>query len=254
MEVFGDPHGVLVDPGVQLPVTHAVLQTGKRRGVRKLPFVLFFGQFLVDEAPFGVRTARILDGWVHVDRKRVPNAPNPQILVKTVVFTVLGQDAEVPFAKRDLVVASGVVGHVGVRDVLDMAHDAVEYLSDFHVGLVVSRNHLAARPVLALVVGDLQHMLRQLVDGQAGPRVDGLALDRAAGGQHVSRPLPLVVGRGRTKAQVVQLVLTGIRIGRDRHCQASTHGRQHVGVTHVALGAAACDGPCLVDACVLIGH
>jgi hypothetical protein len=135
-----------------------------------------------------------LDRRVHVDAKTVPNAPNSQILLKTVVVAVLGQDAEVPFAKRHLVVASGVVGYVSIRDVLDVAHHAVEYLGNLNVGLVVSRYYLAAGPVLALVVGDLQHVLRQLVDGQAWASVDRLALHRAACCQHVGRPLPLVVG------------------------------------------------------------
>ena len=254
VEVLGDPHRVLVDPCVQLPVAHAVGKAGQGCRVGKLPFVIVFSDFLVDEAPLGIRAARVLDRRVHVHAKTVPNTPDPQILLKAVVVAVLGQDAEVPFTKRDLVVAGRVIGHVRIGDVLNVPHDAVENLGNFHVGLVVGGDDLARWPVLPLIVGDLQHMLRQLVDRQAGTSVDCLALDRAAGSQHISRPLPLVVGRGCAETQVVQLVFAGIRIRGDRHCEASPHSGKHVAVVTITLGAAAGYSAGFVDARVLIGH
>ena len=165
VEVFRNPHGVLVNPRVQLPVTHAVLQARQRCGIGELALVFVFGDFLVDEAPFGVRTARVLDCRIHVNAKTVANAPNPQILLKSVVVAVFCQDAEVTLTKGDLVVAGRVVGHVSIRDILNMPHNAVKYFGYFHVSLVVSGDHLATGPVLALVVGDLQDVLRQLVNG-----------------------------------------------------------------------------------------
>ena len=81
-------------------------------------------------------------------------------------------------------------------------------------------------------------MLRQLVDGQARSCIDRLALDAATRGQYVCGPLPLVIRTCSTKAKVVQLVLAGVRIGTDRHREASTHRGQHVGVVAVTLGAA----------------
>ena len=155
IEVFRDPHRVLIDPCVQLPIAHAILQAGQCCSVGELAFVFFFCDLLVNEAPFSIRAARVLDCRIHVDAERVPNATYPQILLKTVVVAVFSQDAKVPFAKRNLVVAGSVIRDISIRDVLDVTHDAVEYLGHLNVGLVVSRYHLAAGPVLALVVGDL---------------------------------------------------------------------------------------------------
>ena len=230
------------------------MQAGERRRVGKLPFVFFFGDFLADKAPFGVRTARVLNCGIHVDAKTVADTPNSEVLIEAIFVAVFRQNAEIPLAKRHLVVAGGVVGYVSVRDILDVPHNAVEYLGDFHVGFVVGGDDFAARPVLALVVGDLQDVLRQLVDGQARSGVDRLALDATAGRQHVSRPLPLVIWAGSAEAQVVQLILTGIRIRGDRHRQACAHRCQHVAVVAVGLGAARRYCASFVNPRVLIGH
>ena len=75
-----------------------------------------------------------------------------------------------------------------------MPHNAIEHLSDLYVSLIIDGYDLAAWPVLALLVGYLPYVLRQLVDGQRRAGVDRLTLHRTAGCQNVSRPLPVVVG------------------------------------------------------------
>jgi hypothetical protein len=107
-------------------------------------------------------------------------------------------------------------------------HHAVKNLSDLHVGVVVRRDDLAAGPVLALLVGHLTDVLRQLVDRQARTRVDRLALHRPAGRQHVGGPLPLVVRAAGHEPQIVQFVFTAVRVRRLRHFQAVAHGRHLV--------------------------
>ena len=204
VEVFGNADGLLVHPLGQRHIAHAQrLQGVGRRSVGVQTVVLVLGDVLGDEAPLGVRAARVLDQRVHVDRETVPNAPDLDVLVETGVVAVFGQDADVALAVGHLVLAGGVVGHVGVRDVLDMAHHAVKYLCHFYVSIVVHRDDLAAGPVLPLVVGDLTNVLGQFVDGQAGAGVDRLPLDSATGGQHVGGPLPLVVGGTGVETQVV---------------------------------------------------
>ena len=101
-----------------------------------------------------------MDGWVHVDAKTVPNTPDPQILLKAVFVAIFGQNAEITLAKRHLVVAGSVVGYVSVGDVLNMTHNTVEYLGYLNIGLIISRDDLAAWPILSLVIRNLQHMLR----------------------------------------------------------------------------------------------
>ena len=80
---------------------------------------------------------------------------------------------------------------------------ALKYGRNLYVGLIVRRYDLARWPVLPLVVGDLVNVLRQLVNRQAWPRIDGLPLHRAASRQDISGPLPLVVRATGCKAQIV---------------------------------------------------
>ena len=134
-----------------------------------------------------------MDCRVHVDAETIADAPDLDVLVKGVVVAILRQDADVAFAVRDLVFASGVVSDIGVGDVLNVPDHAVEDFGDCNVGLVVGWNNLATWAVLALVIGDLPDVLRQFVDCQARAGVDCLALHRAASRQHISRPLPVIV-------------------------------------------------------------
>ncbi len=74
-----------------------------------------------------------------------------------------------------------------------MADHAVEDFGDFNVCLVIDRNDLARRAVLALIVRDLPNVLRELVDREAWPSVDRLTLHGTASRQHFLRPLPAVI-------------------------------------------------------------
>ena len=144
-----------------------------------------------------------MDGRIHVDRKRVPHPHDLDVLIEGVVVAVFGDDADVALAVAYLVLAGGVVGDVGVRDVLDVPDHAVVDFGDLGVGSVVSGYNFAARTVLSLVVRDLSDMLGQLVNSQARAGVDCLPLHCAARSQNVGWPLPVVVWRACVEAQVI---------------------------------------------------
>ena len=144
-----------------------------------------------------------MNGWIHVDRKRVPHPHDLDVLIEGVVVAVFGDDADVALAVAYLVLAGGVVGDVGVRDVLDVPDHAVVDFGDLGVGSVVSGYNFAARTVLSLVVRDLSDMLGQLVNSQARAGVDCLPLHCATGSQDVGWPLPVVVWRACIEAQVI---------------------------------------------------
>ena len=204
VEILCNAHRLLADPRAQALVAHAALHHGRyRRCVGELALVFVSRQVFSDEAPLRIRPTGVLDRRVHVDAERVAHPSDSDVLLEAVVVAVLGQEPDVALAVGHLVLAGGVVGYVSVRDVLDVPHDAVEYLSDLYVGLVVHRDDLAAGPVLPLVVGDLLDVLGQLVNRQAWPGVDRLPLDAASRRQHICRPLPLVVGTACGEAQVV---------------------------------------------------
>ena len=176
-----------------------------------------------NEAPLCIRSARILDGRVHVHTERVPNASDADVLIEAVLVAVFRQYPDVPLAVHDLVLAGRVIGYVRVRDVLDMPDNTVKDLRNFNVRLVVSGDDLTRRPILPLVVRDLLDVLRQLVDGKARARVDRLPLHRAARRQYVGGPLPLIVRRPGGEPQVVQFILAGfaVRGNRNPHATAS---------------------------------
>ena len=121
-----------------------------------------------------------MNRWVHVDAKGVAYPLDAYVLIKRLVVAILGQQPDVALAVGDLVVAGRIVGHVGVRHILNVTHHAVKHLGDLNVGVVVGWDDLAGRAVLALLVGHHAHMLGQLVDGQTRTGVDRLALHGAA--------------------------------------------------------------------------
>ena len=129
VEVFSDTDSLVANP-LRQPLVANTPRHDRRDGfsVGKQPFVLILGQVFRDEAPLGIRPAGVLDGGVHVHGKRVADALNADVLVKGVLIAILGQYANVTLAVGDLVVTGGVVGNVGVRDVLNMPHNAVKYL------------------------------------------------------------------------------------------------------------------------------
>jgi hypothetical protein len=93
-----------------------------------------------------------------------------------------------------------------------MAYKPVKYLSDLDIRLVVHRNYLPTWSILALIVGNLSDVLGEFVDGEAGAGVDGLTLDGATGGEYVGWPLPLVVWASGVETQVIQFILSTLRI------------------------------------------
>ena len=135
-----------------------------------------------------------MDRWIHVDRERVANPHNLNVLIERIVVAILGQDTDVTLAVTYLVFTGGVVGNVGVRDVLDVPDHAVVDFCDLWVGVVVSGYNFAARTVLSLVIGDLSYVLWQLVNCQRRAGVDRLPLHCTARCQYVGWPLPAVVG------------------------------------------------------------
>jgi hypothetical protein len=134
-----------------------------------------------------------LNQRVHVDGKTVPNTSDFDVLIKRIVVAVLGQQANVAFTVGNLILASRVIGDIGVRNVLNVANDAVVDLGNVNIGLIVNRNHLDTWAIHALLVGDLFNVLRQLVDGQTRARIDRLTLHSTASLEHISGPLPLIV-------------------------------------------------------------
>ena len=204
VKVLRNADHVLVQPIGQVFVANALLLDRRDgHGVWEKPGVLRTREIFCDKAPFGVRSAWILNGGVHVDTKRVANAPDADVLIERVIAAILRQQSDVALAVGYLILASSIVSHVRVRHILNMAHDTIIDFSDFHVRLVIDRDDLAAWAILSLIICYLAHMLGQLVDGQARPSIDRLPLHRSTGSQHVRRPLPLVVGRTCKEPQVV---------------------------------------------------
>ena len=115
VEVLRDADGVFVDPrGERLVADTLLLERGVRERVGELTLVLFFGDVFADEAPVRVRTAGVLDGGVHINRKRIADPTDLNILVKTVIVAVLRQQSDVAFAISDLVFTRGVVRNISV--------------------------------------------------------------------------------------------------------------------------------------------
>ena len=209
--VIGNTNRVFVQPVADRLIAHAQrLQRRDRRCVWVHAFVLSLGHVFRHKTPLSVRASGVLDGRIHVHAERVTHAANLDVLVKRVVVAILGQQTDVTLAIRHLIFAGRVVRHVGIADVLNVPNHAVEHVGHFHVGVVVHRNDLRARAVLPLVVCHLTHVLRQFVDRQRRARVDRLTLHRATGGQHVRRPLPVVVWRTGIKAQVVHFIFAAL--------------------------------------------
>ena len=226
VEILRDPDGILGQPLRQARIAHALrhqARHGPRVGEQAL--VLVLRHVLGDEAPLRVSPARVLNRRVHVDREGVSHPADLDILVEAVLAAVLGQQPDVALAVGHLVVAGGVICHVGVRNVLDVTHHAVENLGHAGVGAVVSGYHLARRAVLALLVRHLADVLRQLVDRQARPGACGLPLRAAARRKDVFRPLPLVVRAAGHEAKIVQFAFPAVRVRRNRCREPAPHDR-----------------------------
>ena len=165
-----------------------------------------------------------MNRWVHVNAKTVAHTANFDVLIESFVVAILGQKANIAFAVGNLVLASRVVGHIGVRDVFNVPNHAVENVCHFNIGAVVHRNDFSAWAILTHVVSDLAHMLGQLVNRQRRPCVDRLTLHSAASGQYICWPLPLVVWATGVKLQIVGFVFTRLGKRGNRHVKSSSGG------------------------------
>ena len=146
-----------------------------------------------NQAAFSVRTVRAYAVGVKVDRKRVIYRLDVDFLVKRILADVVRRDPPVAPAHLHSVLKRGVVGGVSVGIDFNVPSDALNDLCNLQVALVVSRMHLNARSLLALLVGHLTDVGINLVDGQARPRFKVTAV------LNLHRPL---VARG--KLQVAQ--------------------------------------------------
>jgi hypothetical protein len=91
-----------------------------------------------------------------------------------------------------------------------VSNDTLKDFCDRDVGLIVRWDDFARGSVLSLFICYQPNMLWQLVNRQAWPRVDRLALHRASGRQHVGRPLPSIIWRACHKSQVVQFIFSTV--------------------------------------------
>ena len=144
-----------------------------------------------DEAEPPILAARVLDHRIVIDRERVADARDPDLLIERVLVDILGQDPPVPFAVGYLSIARCPVGNVRFRGALDVADHAVEYLRDIGICRVVGGNNVTRRRVLPLVVGDLLDVLRETVDRQG--RAINAPVRPATGFYRVLGPLVVIV-------------------------------------------------------------
>ena len=115
VEILCNPHCRLRQPLRQRLVAHALHHDrADRHGVGVHPLVIGFQDVFGDKTPLRIRTARVLDCRVHVDREAVANPTDLDVLIKARLIAILGQNPNVAFAVRHLVVAGGVVRYIGV--------------------------------------------------------------------------------------------------------------------------------------------
>jgi hypothetical protein len=105
---------------------------------------------------------------VAIDAERIGDALDAQVQVERVLKGVMQPDPEIAEPDRDCAFRGGVIGHVRVRRVFDIADQPVIDVGRFLVGPAIDGMHPDLRLVLAGVVDDLADEGRELVDGQAG--------------------------------------------------------------------------------------
>ena len=94
VEILRNANRIFVNPLAERLVANALLfQAGNQAGVGVAAFKFFFEDVFGDETPLRIRPAGVLDGWVHIHRKRIPHPANLDVLVEGVVVAILGQDA-----------------------------------------------------------------------------------------------------------------------------------------------------------------
>ena len=163
--VFRDHDVLAVEPGL-IEIGIGPVFPIDRLGalVAALEFVL--RQHLDQERRVPVRAVGGFRVGVAEDVERVRDALDEDVLLERIVLGKVHVDAEVAEAHGHGEVGRGVVGHIGVGGLLDVADKAVDDGGRRHVGAAVHRPHLDLRLVRARIVGHLADVRRQLGDGQ----------------------------------------------------------------------------------------
>ena len=103
---------------------------------------------------------------IAVDSQRVGNALYADVQIERVVERIVRLDAEVAEATIDRRLQCGVIRHIGVTGLFDVADQAVVNLGCFDVGVAVCGADFNRGLVLARIVDDLPSKRRQAVDRQ----------------------------------------------------------------------------------------
>jgi len=138
-----------------------------------------------------------------IDREHVRAGLNDDLLLVGEFVLVLGNEAEVAFARNDRRLPGIVIGDVCVRFILDVPREVLEYGCGLDIGIVVYRPHLDCGTILAHVIDDLRYVLIDFVQRKAGARAAGLRRV-FAGGSNLRRPL---IKRGKFQVEELELAL-----------------------------------------------
>ncbi len=163
-------HPVAIQPGcgeAQIAVRGPVHRLGALppRLERRL------GQGVDHEGGVPVRAVRRRGIGVAIDREWIGHPLDHQVLVEAVVRRIAGVDPEIAEPAGHREIEGGVIGHLGIRRLLDIADQPVEDLRRLRISPVVHRMAGDRRLVLPRVIDHLADEGRQPVDGQAGPPV-----------------------------------------------------------------------------------
>ena len=136
------------------------------RLLRLLPlrFELVIGEPLDDVAYVPVRRVRTLTRRIAVDRQRVGNALDNDVLIEHVMTRVFGGDADVPDPARHRRFDGRVVCNVGIARVLDLSQQTGDDLRSADIARVIHRMDLDRRLVLPRVVDHLSNKRRHAID------------------------------------------------------------------------------------------
>ena len=179
--------------------------------------VVFF-QRLFNEQPLAIRARRVFDVRVIVDLERVRHPAYKDILVEAVFTHVIGQHADIPQPVHHLVFAGRVVGNVRIAVGFNVAHQAHQNLSHFRVGLVIGGPEANRGAVLPDVIRHLANVLRHLVDGQHRATLASRLV--------LLLPLPRVIRRSGSKANVLPHLVAIVRAAVERQRKALFGSRQ----------------------------
>ena len=124
--------------------------------------------FFENEHPIGIRPVVFLSRWIPVDRERVVDPPDADILLERTIRRELGDNAEMSdAAPRRRFRRCDICLH-RLRLVFDVADQARQGLGQSLVGAAVHRTHLDGGAIEPDVSGNLTDELRQAIDCQRG--------------------------------------------------------------------------------------